>query len=79
MSKETIIIEKCDLCGKEVETYNVKVLTYRTFDSEEGMINYSKKHYENPELDLCEECLEKTAVIHSVGIMCEKYVLEDKE
>lgn len=71
--KKTIEIEVCDLCGKEKETYNVETPTYRTFDADDGQMFYSKKHYYSEKLDLCEECLEKISVVHSIGVQCQKY------
>ena len=74
--RKTIEIEQCDLCKKETETFRIAVPTYRTFDAEEGKIHYDKKKYYSEELDLCEECLKKVTVVHSIGVMCEEYVLE---
>lgn len=75
--KKQIEIECCDLCGKEAKTVTMYVPTYRTFDSEEGRIAYSEKRFYNEKLDLCAKCMEKVAVVHSIGIQCEKYSLED--
>lgn len=79
--KKTITKEICDLCNKEVSTREFLVPTFRTFDSNDGRMIYSSKKYLNETLDLCDECLEKVTVIHSVGVQCHeyKYVGEDNE
>ncbi len=72
--KKTITVEICDLCGKETEIYEkISVPTYRTFDANDGQLHYSKKHFYSEQLDLCEKCLEKISVVHSIGVQCEKY------
>lgn len=70
-------IEVCDLCKKEVKTYKMNIPVFRTFDSEEGKINYNKKKFYQRELDLCEECLNKITKVQDVGIMCEDYVIKE--
>lgn len=70
---KTIMKEICDLCGQEVPTRSFMIPTYRTFDSTEGKIMYSSKQFFNDKLDLCEECLKKITVVHSIGVQCEKY------
>ncbi|MCI8273289.1 MAG: hypothetical protein HFJ55_04315 [Clostridia bacterium] len=75
--KKTIEIEICDLCGKETDTERMKIPTYRTFDSTDGMTNYSEKQFWNEELDLCNDCLEKITKVHSIGVQCHKYKIEE--
>lgn len=71
--RKIVEIEICDLCKKETTTYPIRVPTYRTFDANDGKTFYKKKQFGDEELDLCEECLEKVTVIHSVGVMCDEY------
>lgn len=75
--KKSIEIEICDLCKKETKTVRMKIPTYRTFDSEEGNVFFCEKRFYNEELDLCEECLNKITRVHSIGVMCNKYEIED--
>ncbi len=74
--KKTVEIEICDLCKKETNTTRMKIPTYRTFDSNDGRTFYSEKQFNNEELDLCRECLEKITKVHSIGIMSEEYEIE---
>ncbi len=71
--RKTVEIEICDLCKKETKTEKMKVPTFRTFDANDGKTFYKEKQFGNEPLDLCEECLEKITVIHSVGVMCNEY------
>ena len=50
---------------------------YRTFDSEEGKNFYNEKKFSQATLDLCNKCLNKISLIHSIGICCEQYKLVD--
>ncbi len=73
---KNIKVEICDLCDKELPTRKMKIPVYRTFDSTEGNKFYSSKRYLNETLDLCDSCLEKITLVHSVGVQCERYELE---
>lgn len=75
---KTIKKEICDLCGEEVPTSEVIVPTFRTFDSTDGRMMYSSKKYLNEKIDLCDSCLEKITVIHSIGVQCNEYKLDNK-
>lgn len=70
---KTIIQQVCDLCGEERPVKNFCIPTYRTFDSTEGKMMYSSKKYLNERLDLCDSCLEKITLVHSIGVQCEEY------
>ena len=73
---KNIKVEICDLCNEELPTRKITIPVYRTFDSTEGKILYSSKQYLNETLDLCDSCLEKITLVHSVGVQCERYKLE---
>lgn len=74
---KTITKEICDLCKQEVPTQKHTIPVYRTFDSEEGKLYYSSKQFHDETLDLCEECLEKITLVHSIGVQCEIYEIEE--
>lgn len=76
---KTITKEICDLCKEEVPTEKYTIPVYRTFDSTEGKLFYSSKHFSNATLDLCDSCIDKITMVHSVGVQCEEYELKDDE
>lgn len=76
MMIKNIRVEVCDLCHKELPTKRLTIPVYRTFDSTEGKIFYSSKRFQNETLDLCDSCLNKITLVHSVGVQCQRYELK---
>jgi len=65
MSKQTIVIEKCDICGKEVSTKSCIVpVRWFTEQTEGRMV---KPYIKSETLDICNECFEKLIVVSATG------------
>lgn len=75
--KQTREIYFCDLCKKETSIQRMKIPVYRTFDADDGRTFYKDKQFENIELDICRNCLEEITKVHSIGVCCEEYKIEE--
>lgn len=65
MSRQTVTIVKCDLCGKEENVRHLKYPVLFTTDQTEG--RGCTPYISHKELDLCDECIDKVIKITGWG------------
>ena len=74
MSKKTITICSCDICGgRDAKSY--RTLAYRTFDGNDGRNRYKEPVLEAVDVDLCDACARKATNLHDVGVCCSKFMI----
>lgn len=65
MSRKTVTIVKCDICGKEENVRAVKYPVLFTTEQTEGRCCTPYLSYQ--ELDLCDECIDKVVKVKGWG------------
>ena len=59
----------CDICGSTVNVRNLELPVIRTHDGCDGKTIYKTPHVLMRHIDICDECLRKSATIHDDTVM----------